>query len=220
MKLCLASADVLQKTLYGREVLFFIYFYSKIEENKWKVIFFHLLSVFTEWQVHFFQQRTHASVCVCVLMQTALLHSETKCICGKAAFSHRKHKQLIYWVLCISVCTCLYASVCMYVCESLVHYAALCRTMSSCHCHLLIMVIKGHTNFHFTQSANVVAHISPFTDGTRKEKQKYNLWISPVISFILKKKTQNKTHRRHHGNMGWYKEFVIIVSFGHRKGPK
>ncbi len=68
-----------------------------------------------------------------VWMWTAFLHFEAKCICGKAAFSHRTHNWLIYWVLCISVRTCL----CVW--ESLVHYASLWSVMSGCHCLLLIM---------------------------------------------------------------------------------
>lgn len=58
----------------------------------------------------------------CVWMWTAFLHFETKCICGKTAFSHRTHNWLIYWVLCISVRTCLC------VCE----FGALCIIME-CH---------------------------------------------------------------------------------------
>lgn len=58
-----------------------------------------------------------------------------KRICGKAAFSHRTHNWLIYWVLCISVRLC--ERVCAW--GGLMHYAWLWSVMSGCDSLLLIM---------------------------------------------------------------------------------
>lgn len=86
---------------------------------------------------------------------------QKKRICGKAAFSRRTHNWLIYWVLCISVRTCLCVRVCAW--GGLIHYAWLWSVMSGCHCLLLIMdnwydtctCVYTHTHTHIQFNVKV-----------------------------------------------------------------